>query len=327
MNNSKYLASTAIAHPNIALIKYWGNRDETLRLPANGSISMNLGGLTTRTRVQFDDAEPADTLTLNGRSITGEGLRRVSAFLDRVRRLADFTTFAAVSSQNNFPTGAGIASSASAFAALALAASTAAGLSLSQGDLSRLARRGSGSACRSVPGGFVEWQMGSGDEDSFAHSIAPAEHWALADCIAVVSHAHKITSSTLGHAAASSSPLQAARIASAPQRLEACRRALLARDFAALAEVVELDSNLMHAVMITSAPPLFYWQPATLAVLHAIPLWRSEGLAVCYTVDAGPNVHAICPAENAAEVAARLARLRGVRQVLLAHAGGAAALT
>ncbi|RME87332.1 MAG: diphosphomevalonate decarboxylase, partial [Anaerolineae bacterium] len=192
-------AATAVAHPNIAFIKYWGNREPRLRIPANGSISMNLDGLYTRTRVRFDASLAADRLLLNGKAVTGTPLQRVQVVLDRVRELAGHRLHAEVVSENNFPQGAGIASSASAFAALALAASAAAGLSLDEAAISRLARRGSGSACRSIPAGFVEWQAGTGDADSYAHSIAPPEHWALADCIAVVDDAHKEVGSTRGH--------------------------------------------------------------------------------------------------------------------------------
>jgi diphosphomevalonate decarboxylase len=164
--------TSAIAHPNIAFIKYWGNRDHRLRLPVSGSISMNLAGLETRTRVNFDPHLSADTLTLNGRQITGPGLERVSAFLNSVRSLAGIETHARVDSENNFPTGAGIASSASAFAALSRAASHAANLQLDEDALSRLARLGSGSACRSIPAGFVEWLPGTDDASSYARSIA-----------------------------------------------------------------------------------------------------------------------------------------------------------
>ena len=164
---------TAIAHPNIAFIKYWGNRDEALRLPANGSISMNLAGLQTRTTVHVDVNLPTDKLTLNDQSLDGPPLERVTTFLDVIRSMANVDGYAHVSSENNFPMGAGIASSASAFAALSLAASAAYGLVLDEAALSRLARRGSGSACRSVPGGFVEWLAGDGDESSHARSIAP----------------------------------------------------------------------------------------------------------------------------------------------------------
>src|SRR5574342_110791 len=187
--------ATAQANPNLAFIKYWGNRDNVLRLPMNGSISMNLDGLSTRTTVSFQPSLPFDELIINGHEVTGSGLDRVSYILDIVRGMANIHERAEVMSENNFPSGTGIASSASAFAALALAGSKAAGLNLSERELSRLARRGSGSAARSIPGGFVEWQAGTGDEDSFAFSIAPAEHWALVDCIAVVSAAHKKTGS------------------------------------------------------------------------------------------------------------------------------------
>lgn len=318
--------AAAQASPNIAFIKYWGDLDPCLRLPANGSISMNLDGLHTRAQVCFDRALPADQLTINSQPITGLGLERVSDLLEAVRVMAGLRLPAAVTSQNNFPMGAGIASSASAFAALSLAASTAAGLALDEAQLSRLARRGSGSACRSIPGGFVEWQTGQGDEDSYAFSIAPPTHWGLVDCVAVISHAHKPVGSTEGHALALTSPVQAARVGDAPRRLEICRRAIAERDFAAFADIVELDSNLMHAIMITSTPPLLYWQPATLAIMQAVQDWRAAGLPVCYTIDAGPNVHVICLEEASAEVIARLEQIEGVTQVRAARPGGPAHL-
>ncbi len=318
--------ATAQASPNLAFIKYWGNRDDALRLPANGSISMNLAGLYTRTTVSFQPSLPFDELIINGREVTGTALERVSSVLDLVRQMAAFEDQAEVVSESNFPSGAGIASSASAFAALAVAASAAAGQELSERELSRLARRGSGSACRSVPGGFVEWQMGASDEDSYAVSIADCEHWSLVDCIAIVSKAHKRTGSTEGHALAGSSPLQAARVADAPRRLEVCRRAILECDFAALASIVELDSDMMHAVMMTSRLPLHYWMPASLEVMNAVRAWRAEGLQACYTVDAGANVHIISTEHDVEEVGTRLRNLRGVEEVLMARAGGPAKL-
>jgi diphosphomevalonate decarboxylase len=316
--------ASALAHPNIALIKYWGNRDNDLRLPSNGSISMNLDGLFTRTTVSFQPSLPYDELIINGHEIAGRGLERVSFILDVVRGMANIKENAEVVSENNFPSSAGIASSASAFAALALAASKAAGLNLSEAELSRLARRGSGSAARSIPGGFVEWQAGTTDEDSYAFSIAPPDHWNLADCVAVVNASHKKVGSTDGHALAGTSPLQAARVADAPRRLDLCRRAVLERDFQALAEIVELDSDMMHAVMMTSSPALHYWQPVSLTVMASVRAWRGEGLPVCYSVDAGPNVHVLCPAEVREEAAARLRSLPGVQEVLTAGVGGPA---
>jgi len=320
------LATTASAHPNIALIKYWGDFDSCLHIPANGSISMNLAGLTTRTTVSFEPSLPQDQFTLNDVPMIGEALDRVGRLLNRVRQLAGISTYARVESQNNFPAGVGIASSASGFAALSLAASRAAGLKLDEKDLSRLARTGSGSACRSIPGGFVEWQAGNNDEDSYAYSIAPPEYWDLVDCIAFVSREEKSISSSLGHSLAATSLLQAGRVADAPHRLNMCREAINRRDFGALADIVELDSNLMHAVMITSTPTLLYWQPGTVAIMHAVRAWRNEGIPVCYTIDAGPNVHVICPDEQAEKITERLGQQPGVIQVLTAPPGGAAKL-
>jgi diphosphomevalonate decarboxylase len=318
------LTGTGVACANIALIKYWGNRDQVLRIPSTGSISMNLDGLFSRTRVGFEPAAVADELVLNGEVAQDATLQRTCALLDRVREMTGLHFYAQVVSENNFPTGTGIASSASGFAALALAASRAAGLELDEAGLSRLARRASGSACRSVPGGFVEWQMGVNDQNSYAYSIAEAGYWDLVDCVAVISQTHKSTTSQAGHRLADTSPLQAARVADAPHRLAICRQAILQRDFEALAQIVELDSNLMHAVMMTSEPPLFYWLPATVRVIQSVIAWRNDGLPACYTVDAGPNVHVLCPAGYAQEITDRLVRTEGVLRVLTAHPGGAA---
>jgi len=319
-------SATAIAHPNIAFIKYWGNLDHDARLPANGSLSMNLAGLETRTTVTFDPGLPADQLSVNGERLSGPKLARVSRLLDNVRRMADLETFADVHSENNFPAGAGIASSSSAFAALGLAASAAAGLQLDEQELSRLARTGSGSAARSIPPGFVELLAGESHAESYAHSIAPPEHWDLSDCIAVVSAEHKAVGSTQGHQLAETSPLQPARVADAPRRLELCRQAVLKRDFQTFAEVVEHDCQLMHAIMMTSQPPLIYWQPATLAIIQAVRAWREDSLPVCYTIDAGPNVHVLCPRQHRQTVEGKLREIPGVAQVLVAGVGGGARL-
>lgn len=317
---------TAIAHPNIAFIKYWGNRDDTLRLPLNGSISMNLGGMESRTTVQFDEALQQDTFELNGEIQSGAGMQRVSAFLDQVRRLAGSSHYARVSSSNNFPTGAGIASSASAFAALALAASKAANLDLSQKELSRLARLGSGSACRSIPDGFVEWLPGVDDASSYAVSIAPKDHWDLVDAVAIISQGHKPVGSSAGHKLAHTSPLNAQRVLDAPERLRNCREALLDRDFDRFAKVVELDSNYMHAVMRTSNPPLVYWEPATEVLLWQVWQWRKQGHAVCATVDAGPNVHVLALKSELEWLQKVLPELPGVKSILIGEPADGARL-
>ncbi|MBM4425973.1 MAG: diphosphomevalonate decarboxylase [Chloroflexi bacterium] len=316
--------ATSVSCSNIAFIKYWGNRDNDLRLPVNGSISMNLDGLFTRTTVTFSASLPTDSLFINSKTVSGPGLERVSSILELVRGMAKINERAEVTSENNFPAGAGIASSAAAFAALALAGSKAAGLELTETELSVLARRGSGSAARSIPAGFVEWQMGKDQADSYAYSIAPADHWHLADCVAIVSAEHKKTGSTEGHAIAGTSPLQNARIADAARRIEICRNAILNKDFEAFANIIEHDSDMMHSVMMTSNPPLMYWQSATVEIFHQVREWRTGGLPVGYTVDAGANVHVLCLGEYKAEVEKRLRELPGVSDVLTAGVGGAA---
>ncbi len=318
--------AAAQAHPNIAFIKYWGNRDAVLRIPQNGSLSMCLDGLQTTTTVRFSPEFGCDHLTINAAEQEGASLERVSAFLDRVRELAGLGWRAHVESSSNFPAGAGIASSASAFAALALAASAAAGLALEESALSRLARLGSGSACRSVPAGFVEWQAGTGDADSFAVSIAPPEHWDLVDMIVIVDEGHKPVGSSEGHGLAQTSALNALRMAGVRERLAECRQAVLTRDFARFAPVVEADSHWMHAVMRTSTPPLVYWTPATEVVLWHVLAWRKQGHALCASVDAGPNVHVLGLSAEREWAAAQLRGLPGVRDVLTARPGGGARL-
>ena len=313
--------ATAIAHPNIAFIKYWGNRDDVLRLPANGSISMNLDGLETRTSAEFDPQRGEDEFTLQGVVQTGTTAERVSDHLNLLRNIAGVAWKARIVSENNFPIGAGIASSASAFAALTVAAAAALGLELAERELSILARRGSGSASRSVPEGFVEWFVANRDEDSFAVSIAPPSHWPLIDLIAIVNAGPKKVGSAEGNVLARTSPLQAARVADAPRRLDLCRRAILEKDFTALAEIVEEDTRLVHAVMMTSRPSLTYWEPETLELMRLIPEWRAGGLPVAYTVDAGPNVHCLSLEESAEEVERRLRELPAVRHILRARPG------
>jgi diphosphomevalonate decarboxylase len=287
---------------------------------------MNLDGLITRTQVSFEPDLDQDQFSLNGVLVHGISLDRVSNLLSRVRKMAGLNYHANVNSENNFPTGVGIASSASGFAALCLAASQAVGLELDEAALSRLARTGSGSACRSIPPGFVEWKAGTDDFNSFAVSIAPPEHWDLVDCIVVVSQEQKRVSSEQGHLLASSSLIQEPRVKDAPHRLDICRQAILDRDFASLTRVVELDSYLMHAVMLTSEPPILYWQPETITVIQAVHALREAGIHTCCTIDAGPNVHVLCEAAVLGSVMEELQHIQGIKYVFPAHPGGGAQL-
>ena len=317
--------SEAIAHPNNALIKYWGNREDALRIPANGSISLTLGGLENRMSVRFDDRLDSDSLIINGEPAEPEMMDRASAHLDLLRGMADVADFALMESKTNFPLGAGLASSAAAYAALTVAGASALGLEFDQKELSRIARRGSGSAARSIHGGFVELLAGDSDQASYALQIAPEDHWQILDLVVIVEEGVKHTGSSAGHTLATSSPLQESRVADAPRRLQSCRNAILERDFKSLSQVVERDSDMMHAIMMTSEPPLHFWTGETLQVMTAVRNLRAEGVSVCYTIDAGPNVHCLCLPESENDVLQTLAdHDSGPWKVLRAQAGPAA---
>lgn len=320
--------ATAIAFPNIALIKYWGNRDQRLRLPSNDSLSFNLGDLRTTTTVTFDAQLERDEVSIDGHAAGDQAYERVCRHLDRIAdsECADQDNGrarcrASVVSSNTFPMGVGIASSASGFAALTLATCAALGLHKTEAELSSLARLGSGSACRSVPGGFVTWHA------SHATSIAPPQHWNLVDVIAIISEQHKTVGSTEGHALADTSPLQAARVADTQRRYELCQRAILTCDFAALAEIIEQDALMMHAVIMTSQPSIVYWEPATLNIINTVRQLRADGVPVAFTIDAGPNVHCICEPHALKQVKQALRQIDGIVNVLQSGVGGPACVT
>ena len=335
--------ATAIAPANIAFIKYWGIQDTTRTLPFNGSISLNLDRCLTTTTVTFDPDMAEDTLMLQlyggpgaepspPQATTGRALERVVAQLDRLRTLAGVAAHARVDSANNFPSDAGIASSAAAFAALTLAGAAALGLDLDERQLTLLTRQsGSGSACRSIPNGYVEWVIPAGpfdaalwDVESYAVSLAPPEHWQLADVVAVVDAGAKKIGSAENHRLAASSAYFPARLAEVPARLAAAREAIARRDLELLGETMEADAVSMHVVCMTSSPPSFYWNGATLEIIHAVRGWRAQGLQSYFTIDAGPNVHVICAAADRDELARRLAELPGV-QFTIVNRGGAGA--
>jgi diphosphomevalonate decarboxylase len=276
--------------------------------------------LTTVTTVEFRPSLQVDIVTIDGQQVEGRARDRVVAHLDRVRALAGVGEWARVSSRSSFPAGTGLASSASAFAALSLAASRAAGLDLVESELSRLARLGSGSACRSVPAGFSLWE-GDTDETSFARQVALQEHWDLCDVVAIVSRKPKTVSSHEGHALAPTSPLHRARLAAVRELLSAVRRGILERDLEAVGQAAEIDALAMHGVMMTSRPSLLYWLPATVAVLQGVRAWRETGMRVYFTMDAGPNVHCLCMAAEAKEVERRLRNLEGILDVLTSGPG------
>ncbi|HEY7213578.1 MAG TPA: diphosphomevalonate decarboxylase [Thermoanaerobaculia bacterium] len=318
--------ATVSAPANIAFIKYWGAHDLERALPMNSSISMTLEECVTQCTVELLDHSGTDEIWLaepDGGFGTPEPeyAQRMRDQLNRVRKWADRKEAVRVATRNTFPTAGGLASSASGFAALTLAAADAFGKKASAKDLSILARRsGSGSACRSVFGGFVEWTASKGngdsDEDSYARQLADAEHWDLRNVIAVVEIGPKTVSSIEGHRRAFSSPYFEKRQELLPQRLEKVRRAIRERDLAALGPVIEEEAIDLHLIAMSSHPPIFYWSPGTLAVLRAVRELRQEGLAAWATMDAGANVHVLCDTDSEEDVAERLEDLPAVGFVI-----------
>jgi diphosphomevalonate decarboxylase len=321
--------AVARAHSNIALVKYWGKRDARLNLPAAGSLSLTLDGLSSTTEVVFG-ASAEDELWLDSRPAAEAALRKALRVVDEVRRRAGLAAPACIRSKNDFPTGAGLASSASGLAALAVAAARAAGLHLAPAELSALARLGSGSACRSLFGGFVEWCAGERTDGSDSHGVPlfPPEHWDLRCCAAIVSDAPKPVGSTEGmQRTAASSPLYADFVQSVPADLEDARAAIAARDLGALGRVAERSCLNLHEAMQAADPPLVYLRPESLAVIDAVRTLRErDGMPVFFTADAGPNVKVFGEPAAMPVLQTRLRALRGVQRLLLARPGGAAEL-
>ncbi|MFQ5859028.1 MAG: diphosphomevalonate decarboxylase [Anaerolineae bacterium] len=321
------MKATAIAPSNIAFVKYWGNADPQLNIPFNSSISMNLSAAQTRTTVEYDPAFTGDTLVIDDQPITGAAKARVSRHLDRIRALAHTDSYARVVSENNFPMGTGIASSAAAFAALSVAGTAALGVDLNQRQLTELARLGSGSAARSIPDGYVELKAGGGHTTAFAYTLYAPDYWGLRDIVVIVSREEKSVGSSEGHAAAETSPHFTPRLAELPARLKIVRQAIRNRDIEALGEAAEADAISLHVVTMTSRPPIYYWAPGTIRLIHAVQEWRHDGLPVYFTLDAGPNVHLICEAEHEADVLVRLADIDDVLETLVSQPAEGARLT
>jgi len=318
--------ASAQAQPNIALVKYWGKRRVTHNLPAAGSLSITLDGLWTRTRVRFEADRTRDEFNRNGVARNAE-LRRVSACLDLLRERAGVSAGAVVESDNNFPTAAGLASSASGFAALVVAAASALDLRIDPGELSAIARQGSGSAARSIFGGFVEMARGEDPEghDARAWPLLPPQDWPLQVVIAVTSTGAKDVSSSDGmQRSTATSPFYGAWLETVPGDLGIARDAIESRDFDALATVSEHSCLKMHAVAMSAQPGLMYWSSATVDCLHAIRELRDAGVPVFFTIDAGPQVKAVCSSAATEHVRHTLAQVPGVEETLVCGLGAGA---
>ncbi len=325
------MKSTAIAPANIAFIKYWGKADAALRLPYNSSLSMNLSGAFTTTTVEFSKELKKDVVEFVGDNASKKEIAKVSMHLDRVRKKAGITAAARVLTHNSFPKGAGMASSASGFAALTVAAVAAAqphpGGVMSEKELSILARIGSGSACRSIPDGFVLWEKGDASENSYAHSLYPANYWNLCDIVCVVETGMKKITTTDGMEKADTSPFFKSRLEFIKTETTEMLAAFKHKDFEKLGLLIEQEAINMHAVMMTQVPPLFYWKETTMVIIAGVTTWKNEGLPVYFTIDAGPNVHLICEKKDEEKVVTLVKKVKGVQNIIVNNVAGGTKLS
>ena len=320
------MKATAQAPSNIAFTKYWGKKDEVLRLPLHGSISMTQSNLLTTTTVEFSEKYEKDQVIINGGSVeTGEA-KRVIKHLDRIRKMANINLKAKMVSNNNFPSGTGLAASASGFAALTLATCSAAGLKLSEKELSILARQGSGSACRSIPGGFVEWLDGNTSETSYAVQIFPANYWKIADVVVIVSTGKKDVSSSKGQENAFTSPFLPIRLSRMKKKNQLLKKIIKSRNFTKFGEVLEAEALEFHTITLTQTPPLIYWLPTTIMLMKLAQTWRKDGLEVYFTLDTGQDIHLLCEAKNVEKVKAKLKDIKEVKNIIVNGPGDGARL-
>lgn len=319
------MKATAIAHPNIALVKYWGKRDAALNLPATGSYSLTLAPIRTRTTVEFGHA--SDRLVLNGVEASGRPLARISTFLEMVRAVRPGLGGAQVVSDNDFPTAAGLASSSSGFAALALAATHAAGIPRDDRALSILARRGSGSAARSIFGGFAQMHPGAlaDGSDAFAEARFAPDHWDLRVLFCLTTEGEKEMPSTVGmDITTATSPYFQAWCDEVPKAILSVDEAVARRDVQALATLAEASALQMHASAIAAVPGVLYWNGVTVDLIHAVRTLRAGGLPIFFTIDAGPHVKVFVEGAYAEAARAALLAVPGVRDIFEARPGGAA---
>lgn len=311
--------ATAEANANFALVKYWGKRDDQRNLPAVGSISLTVTGLCTRTTVCFREDLDTDILQMEGVAVRDHRLYRVTRFLDMIRERSGRSAAAKIDTSNNFPTGAGLASSASGFAALALASCHASGLSLTESQLSELARRGSGSAARSMFGGYVEMHRGNAPDgsDAVAEQLFGPDHWPLVVMVVVTDTGPKSMGSTRAmELSRDTSPFYRSWVAGQSQDLVSARQAIRDRDFELLADISEHSCLKMHGVMMASRPPVLYWNAVTNTLVHCIRELRTSGVPVFFTIDAGPQVKVVTVPAYRDRVHAAVRSIPGVRQVL-----------
>lgn len=307
------MTTIAYAHPNIALIKYWGKAPDQGNVPATPSLSVTLDTLVTRTAIETANA---DRFELDGKPVED---KKLAACLADLRAHYDVPPLV-IRSRNNFPTAAGLASSASGFAALVTAIDGHCRLGMDAATRSTFARRASGSAARSIFGGFVAL-----DGPAWAaRPLLERADWPLRVVVAVTSAGPKAVASSAGMRLSMASPFYPAWVTSTHEDFRLAVDHVRNRDFDALAELAEHSCLKMHGLMLATRPGLVYWNPVTLECLHRIRALRAAGLPVFCTIDAGPQVKAICLPEAAGQVAAELRATPGVIEILEAGIGSGA---
>lgn len=303
----------ARAHANIALAKYWGKRDDARKLTAVPSFSLTLDGLVTTTEVEFRPEFAEDRVELDGTVAAPEVARRVVELLGRLRSLAGTELKARVTSKNDFPTAAGLASSASGFAALVVACDAALGLQLDAKRLSALARGASASAARSLFGGAVQLLAGA----EHAEPVAPKEHFPLRLLVAITARGKKpVGSSEAMERTRRTSPYYPGWLSAAPTLFTRIKEAFLATDLPTLGAAMEQSTMLMHASMMGAEPSILYFEPSTLSVLSRVRKLRREGLEAYFTMDAGPQVKVLCEPQQAPALRDALSSIPGVVDVI-----------
>lgn len=313
------MKKTAMAPANIAFIKYWGKTDPKTRIPRNNSIAMNLSNMFTITTVEFSPQLKKDDVDfINEKTVQDKEKNRVVNVLNKIRSKTNTNLFAKVRTQNNFPKATGIASSASGFASLASAAFAALSYPINEKKLSLFCRNLSGTACRSIPDGFVEWDKGTDSDNSYAYTLHPSDYWDICDVIAIVTTKMKKVSSTEGHALADTSPFYKTRLREMDQKILKFKQALAKRDFLSFGRILEDEALNMHAICLTSTPSLIYWEPATIEIMKKIITWRENNEIESYfTIDAGPTVHVICQKSETITLKRKLETIKGIEKVVI----------
>lgn len=328
------MKATAIASPNIALVKYWGKRDEKLILPQNSSISVVLNNLWIKTTVDWNKKYKQDCCIFNQKEFkkgSKEYDKYIGLFLNKVRKMAGIKLRTKIKSQSNFPLAAGFASSAAGFASLTLAVNKSLELGLKNKELTILARQGSGSSARSIYGGFVEWLAGKKKDgsDSFARQIAVSDYWQdFRMILCLISTKEKKIKSRIGMArAVKTSPMYKGWLATINDDLKKVKNGIIKKDFSLVGKTAEENCLKMHSLALTSKPPVIYWLSGTMDVIQAVIGLREEGVECYFTIDAGPQIKILCLAKNAVRIKKRIKKIKNVQDVIMARPGKEAKIT